>query len=417
MKDAGVGVGDMGGDHADLQVLHEGLRRCAAALDAEGNDAAGAVGHVFFGSLVVFAGGQAGIVDPGHLVMLFQEFRDLLGVFTVSGHADRQGLQAQVEIKGVHGCLDGTQVAHELGRGLGDIGARLAEALRVGDPVIGFIRGRQAGELVGMGHPVKIPAVDDAAADRRVVAVHVLGRGMDDDVGAPLEGAAVDGGGEGVVDDERHAVFVGGVGKALDVKYDQGRVGDRLAEDRLGLGTEGRLQLLVGAVGVDKGEVDAHAAHGDIEEIEGTAVDRGRDDDMVSAAGEVEDREEGGRLAGGGQHGRGAALKRGDLGRHHIVGGVLQSGIKISLRLEVKELAHILAGVIFEGRALNDGDHSRLAVFGFISRLDAHCISFHDYLRYLVCLVYNLLIPAGDRSCRRPGCFLIRSESFQIRSF
>ena len=296
MQDAGVGVRHMRRDHADLQVLHEGLGRCPSALDAEGDDAAGAVGHVFFRPLIVLVGRQAGIIDPGDLLVALQVLGDLLRVFAVSGHADRQGLEPQVQEIGVHGGLDGAQVAHQLGGRLGDVGALLPEPLRIGDPVIGFIRCGQAGELVRMCHPVKVSAVDDAAAHGRVVAVHIFGRRMDHDVSAPLEGPAVDGRREGVVDDQRHAVGMRGLCEALDVKDDQGRVGDGLAEDRLGLRAEGRLQLLVGAVGVHEGKVDAHAAHGDIEEVEGSAVDRGGDDNMVAASGQVKHGEERGRL-------------------------------------------------------------------------------------------------------------------------
>ena len=46
MKIAAVGIGYVGLDGTQLQVLHEGLGRFPAAVEAEGNDAAGAVRHV-----------------------------------------------------------------------------------------------------------------------------------------------------------------------------------------------------------------------------------------------------------------------------------------------------------------------------------------------------------------------------------
>ncbi len=54
------------------------------------------------------------------------------------------------------------------------------------------------------------------------------------------------------------------------------------------------------------------------------------------------------RLPRGGQHGRRPALKLRNLCRHVVVGGVLQSGIKVARSLQIKKLSHILAGGVFE---------------------------------------------------------------------
>ena len=117
-----------------------------------------------------------------------------------------------------------------------------------------------------------------------------------------------------------------------------------------------------------------------MEEVIGAAVDRGGSHHMVAAAGDVENREEIGRLAGGGQHGRRAALQLGDLGRHAVVGGVLQAGVEIAAGLQIEELAHVLGGVVFEGRALHDGDLPGLSVFRRVAALDTNGVDtlFHS---------------------------------------
>ena len=69
---------------------------------------------------------------------------------------------------------------------------------------------------------------------------------------------------------------VGRPGELLKVQHGEGGGGDGLAKDGPGLRPEGGLQLGLGAVGVDEGEVDAHALHRDGEEVIGTAVDGGR---------------------------------------------------------------------------------------------------------------------------------------------
>ena len=92
---------------------------------------------------------------------------------------------------------------------------------------------------------------------------------------------------------------------------------------------------------------------------------------MVTAVGDVEHSIEVGRLAGGGEHGGGAALHVADLGRHHVVGGVLEPGIEIAAGLQVEQLAHVLAGGILECGGLDNGDLAGLAVARRIAALDA----------------------------------------------
>ena len=56
-----------------------------------------------------------------------------------------------------------------------------------------------------------------------------------------------------------------------------------------------------------------------------------------------------------------------------VAGGVLQTGVEIAAGFQIKELAHILAGVVFEGGALNDGNLAGFAVFWRITGLNAQC--------------------------------------------
>ena len=92
---------------------------------------------------------------------------------------------------------------------------------------------------------------------------------------------------------------------------------------------------------------------------------------MVPTAGDVEDGVEVGRLSGGQEHGRGAPLQGADLGRHHVVGGVLQAGVEVAAGLQVEQLAHLLAGLIAEGGGLDDGDVPGLPVAGAVARVEA----------------------------------------------
>ena len=208
-----------------------------------------------------------------------------------------QAFQSQIQIEGALRGLDGAQIPHELRGGLGNESPAQTEALGVGDAVIALVRGAEPGETVGIFRPVKAAGIHNGPAHGDPVAVHVFRGGVGDDVAAPVEGTAVHRRGEGVVHNQGDPVGVGGFGKLFNVQHRQGGVGDGLPEYRLGVGPEGRLQLRLGAVRGDEGEVDAHALHGDGKEVEGAAVDAGRGHHMIPAAGDVEHRVKVGRLA------------------------------------------------------------------------------------------------------------------------
>jgi len=164
---------------------------------------------------------------------------------------------------------------------------------------------------------------------------------------------------------------VGGGGPALDVEDVEGGVGEGLAEDGLGVGAEGGVEVGVGGVGGEEGDVEAHALHGDGEEVEGAAVEGGGRDDVVAGARDVEDGEEVGGHAAGGEEAGGAAFHGDDLGGDGVVGGVLEAGVEVAFALEVEEGAHGIAGGVFPGGGLDDGGLAGFAVAGLPSALDA----------------------------------------------
>ena len=151
MQAAGVGIGYVGLDGTQFQVLHEGLGRLPAAVKAEGNDAAGAVRHVLMGKIVIFVALQSGELHPLDLLVTLQIFRHGLGVGAVLLHAEGQAFQTQIQQERALGGLDAAKVPHQLGGTLGDERAAETEALGVGDAVVAVVGGTQAGELVRVG--------------------------------------------------------------------------------------------------------------------------------------------------------------------------------------------------------------------------------------------------------------------------
>ena len=267
--------------------------------------------------------------------MIFQEFGHLLSVLAVAGHPQMQRLQTHVGEKCVHGGLAGSHIAHQLRRSLLDK-CQLSEFLGIDNSMIGFVRGGQSRIFVRMGFPVEIAAVHNAAAHGHGMAVHVFGGGMGDDIHAKFEGLAVNGGGKGVVADHGHAVAVGQRHKLVDIQHHTGGVGYGFRKYSSGIGPEIRLQFFGRKILVHQGSLDSKPLQGHCQQIGSSAVYFGGADHMAARLTDIGNRQKGGRLSGRCQHGRHAALQITDLLGHHITGGILQTGIEITLRFQVK---------------------------------------------------------------------------------
>ena len=215
----------------------------------------------------------------------------------------------------------------------------------VDEPVVALVGGVVVGELLRVGGEVEGARVDDDAGDRGAVAAEVLRRGVHDDVGAPLDRADEEGRRDGVVDDERHAVLVGEGGDGLDVEDLGLRVGDRLAEEQLGVGADrGAPRVDRGRV-LDEAHLDAEARQRVLQQVEGAAVERGGGDDVVARLGDVEHGERLGRLARGDEQGADAALERGDALLDDVGRRVHQPGVDVAELLEPEEVCGVV-GVV-----------------------------------------------------------------------
>ena len=267
-------------------------------------------------------------------------------------------------------ALAAAQVAHELRGGFHDV-ARRTEGLSVDQPVVALIGRAKSGELVGMRHPVEVTAVDNATAHGRRLPVHVFGGGMHHNVGSPLEGAAVDRGGKGVVDHQRHTLLVRHAGEALNVTHATAGVGDRFTEHELRVGTEGGTQFLVACIQIDQRAVDTHFLHRHHEEVERSTVDAVGGNEMSAGLTDVEHRIKARRLTARSEHAGHTAFERGNLRSSRIAGGVLQARIEIARLLQVEEAAHLFSAFIFERGALINRQLTRFAVLGRPTRLHA----------------------------------------------
>ncbi len=363
MEHTGAGIGNMGNDGYEAQRVHKFDGGLAVALESEGNHSTGAVGQILLCKFVGLVAGESAIVYPCHTGVGLQELGYALGILTVAGHTQMERLQSEVQQERVLRCGNAAQVAHELRYELGAVG-HLAKALGVDDAVIRLVGSGESGELVGMGLPVEVTAVYYASAHLSGMTVHILGSGMGDDIGTPLKGPAVDRCGEGVVNYQGHAMLMSDAGKLLDVEHFTARIGDGLAEEGLGVGTESSVNLVLSSLGRNEGTLDAKFFEGHTEKIVGATVNLVGGDEVVASLTDVEQGIEIGCLSGRGEHSPYSTLEGCYLAGHGIVGGVLKTGVEVAFLLQVEEVGHFLGVIILKSGALDDGEHAWVAILG-----------------------------------------------------
>ncbi len=104
---------------------------------------------------------------------------------------------------------------------------------------------------------------------------------------------------------------------------------------------------------------------------------------MVSGIGNIEYGKEVGSLTAGCEHAGRTAFKGCYFCRHHVVGGILETGIKISRILQVKQAAHGLTAVVLIGSTLDNRDHPRLSVLRGITGYDTFRFLLHTMAPHL----------------------------------
>ena len=237
--------------------------------------------------------------------------------------------------------------------------------------MVALIRCAETRELIGIRHPVEVAAIHYNATYLRGCTIHIFSGRVSNDVGSPFEWTTVDRGSEGVVYNERYAVLVSNSCKLLNIEHGTAWIADGFTKNYLGIWTESLLDFLLAIVRVYEGALDTEFLQGYTEEIEGATVNLVRGDDVVACLADVEHSVEVGSLTTGSQHCAHATLKLSNLLCHSIISWVLESGIEISLFLQIEEHRHLLRVVIFKCSTLIDWHLNWFAVLWLIASLHA----------------------------------------------
>ena len=185
------------------------------------------------------------------------------------------------------------------------------------------------------------------------MAAEELGGGMDDDVGAMLEGPDQVGRRHRVVDDEREAVLLGDRRDGLDVDDDAARIGDGFDEDRLGLGRDGGLEGRR-IVRIGPGDVPAEILERMGELVDRAAIELVAGDELVARLHQRMEHQDLGCMARCDRESGGAAFERRDALFQHGAGRVSDARIDVAESLKAEERGRMIDVVEHEGRRLVD---------------------------------------------------------------
>ena len=222
------------------------------------------------------------------------------------------------------------------------------------------------------------------------MAADELGRRVDDDVGAPLDGTAQRGRRRGVVDHQAAARARARSRPAARCRR-MSSLGlpSVSVYTRLGAAVDGRAQA-VEVVGIDEPHRDAQLRQRVVEQVVGAAVERSGGDDLVARRGQRDDGERLRRLARGQRQPRDAAFERGNALLEDVGGRVHDAGVDVAELLQREQPGGMVGIVEDVGGGLVDGDGARLG--GGIGRLAAmHGQGGEMSLRSCRCLLIAVL--------------------------
>ena len=329
--DEGFAVAEIVGDGDQAQAVHSGEGRLFAAGQCEGHQRA-AAGHLALGERILRVVGPAGIADFCDLGAAGEEIRHDCRRFCGGIDAQGQGFQALEQQPGVE--------RRDRGAGVADEG------------------------LQHVFHPFLGP--QHGAAEHAALAVNMLGAGVDDDIGAELQGFLLERGGEDVIDHHQRAGGVGEVADGLDVHEVQHRVGRAFQQHHGGFGGEGL------GPGVEIGAIDKHRLHtvtrqqGGDDPVAGAEQGAGGDEAIAGFQMAEQGGMHGSHAGGGGATGLGA-FEQGEATFEHGHGGVAEAGILVMLHLPLERGFGLLGAVIDEA----GGEKERLGSLAVSGALDS----------------------------------------------
>ena len=209
------------------------------------------------------------------------------------------------------------------------------------------------------------------------MAAEKFGQRMHHDVGAVVDRAQQDRRGDGIVDDQRHAVPRGDLGQRLDVADIAGRIADAFAKDAARIVVDQFFDG-VGPIGFGKTHGDALARQNVAEQRVGGAVKLRHRDDIGAHRGEIEHGIIQRRLAGARAQRIDAAFQQRDAAFQHGDRRIADAAVAMAFDFKIEQRGAVIGAVELVGDGLIDRHRHR---FGgrveIVAAVNGQCLVLH----------------------------------------
>ena len=228
--------------------------------------------------------------------------------------------------------------------------------------MIRFIRFSQSMIFMSIGIPVKVTAVNDSSANLHSMSVHIFGCGMGDDISSPFKRTAVYRCSEGVVYNKRNFMFVSNLCEFFNIQNYQSRVCDGFCEKYFCIRTEGSCDFFRACIGVNESAVNAKLLESNSQKVEGSSVNGGGCYHMISSFTDIENCVKISCLSGRSKDCSNTTLQICNFCCYSIICGILQTGIEITLCLQIEKLSHFISSIILVCCTLTDWKCTRFTL-------------------------------------------------------
>ena len=246
--------------------------------------------------------------------------------------------------------------------------------------MVGSIRLTHHGKTVRVIEPWKFPGIHHDATDRRAMSTHVLGQGMNHDIGPELDRLAQHRSRNRVVHHQRQPVRMRQISQRRQVHDIAKRIPDGLAKNQPCMVVDACLHGLQ-IIRIDETDFDPQTRQGVRKQVVGAPVQGVRGNNVVATARDGEDCVGDGRHPGGQPQRPDTPFHFGNALLQYCRGRIHDAGVDVALDFEIEQVRPVLRIVESVRRGLVDRHGHRLGGgFRFVAAVHGQGFHLHTLI-------------------------------------